>query len=180
MAETLQAVKGMNDILPPESARWYPGGGLYRSVWLSKTAPVELPAYPYPIFMAYGSQPADVVHAVTKSMIVNYADYKDGAPGADGLELKRQNLTWVLPYHAGAVRALKEAGVWTPQAQQHNDQFKTLLIEKSAPSNTESNATSAAAAARAAETSPSAPRSSTDGFDTSARDAMRNRDRGVR
>jgi len=54
------------------------------------------------------------------------------------------------------------------------------LIEKSAPSNTESNATSAAAAARAAETSPSAPRSSTDGFDTSARDAMRNRDRGVR
>ncbi len=88
---------------------------------LSKTAPVELPAYPYPIFMAYGSQPADVVHAVTKSMIVNYADYKDGAPGADGLELKRQNLTWVLPYHEGAVRAMKEAGVWTPAAQQHND-----------------------------------------------------------
>jgi len=88
---------------------------------LSKTAPVELPAYPYPIFLAYGSQPAGVVHAVTKSMIVNYADYKDGAPGADGLELKRQNLTWVLPYHEGAVRAMKEAGVWTPAAQQHND-----------------------------------------------------------
>jgi TRAP transporter TAXI family solute receptor len=88
---------------------------------LSKTAPVELPAYPYPIFMAYGSQSPDVVHAVTKSMIVNYADYKDGAPGADGLELKRQNLSWVLPYHAGAVRAMKEAGVWTAEAQQHND-----------------------------------------------------------
>ncbi|QNH19041.1 beta-galactosidase [Xanthomonas sp. SS] len=27
---------------PPESARWYPGGGLYRSVWLSKTAPVHV------------------------------------------------------------------------------------------------------------------------------------------
>ena len=30
-------------------------------------------------------------------MIVNYAEYKDSAPGADGFEVKRQNLTWVLP-----------------------------------------------------------------------------------
>ncbi|HMS81075.1 MAG TPA: hypothetical protein PKC20_16400, partial [Burkholderiaceae bacterium] len=42
-------------------------------------------------------------------------------PGADGLELKRQNLTWVLPYHPGTVQAMKEAGAWTPAAQQHND-----------------------------------------------------------
>jgi hypothetical protein len=88
---------------------------------LSKTNTVEMPAYPYPIFMAYGNQPADVIHGVTQAMIKNYADYKDGAPGADGLELKRQNLTWVLPYHEGAVRALKEAGAWTPAAQAHND-----------------------------------------------------------
>ncbi|MFG6439470.1 beta-galactosidase GalB [Roseateles sp. LKC17W] len=27
---------------PPESARWYPGAGLYRSVWLTKTAPVHV------------------------------------------------------------------------------------------------------------------------------------------
>jgi beta-galactosidase len=27
---------------PPESARWYPGGGLYRSIWLTKTAPVHV------------------------------------------------------------------------------------------------------------------------------------------
>lgn len=26
---------------PPESARWYPGGGLYRNVWLTKTDPVH-------------------------------------------------------------------------------------------------------------------------------------------
>lgn len=88
---------------------------------LSKASPVEMPAYPYPIFMAYASQPADLVHGITKAMIVNYGDYKDGAPGADGLELKRQNLTWVLPYHPGAVRALKEAGAWTAEAQAHND-----------------------------------------------------------
>lgn len=27
---------------PPESARWYPGGGLYRNVWLTKTAPLHI------------------------------------------------------------------------------------------------------------------------------------------
>ncbi|SMO40566.1 beta-galactosidase GalB [Gracilimonas mengyeensis] len=27
---------------PPESSRWYPGGGLYRNVWLTKTEPVHV------------------------------------------------------------------------------------------------------------------------------------------
>ena len=58
---------------------------------------------------------------MTQSMIVDYAQYKDSAPGADGLEVKRQLLKWVLPYHEGAVKALKQAGVWTDEAQKHND-----------------------------------------------------------
>lgn len=102
---------------------FYPHQATCGAGGLAADKPAEIPAYPYPIFMAYNTQPADLIHGITKSMIVNYADYKDGAPGADGLELKRQNLTWVLPYHEGAVRALKEAGVWTPAAQAHNDQL---------------------------------------------------------
>ncbi len=88
---------------------------------LSKENPVELPAYPYPIFMAYAKEDANTIYGLTKAMIVNYDDYKNGAPGADGLELKRQNLTWVLPYHPGAVKAIKEAGAWTPEAEKHNE-----------------------------------------------------------
>jgi len=81
----------------------------------------ELPAYPYPIFMAYGQLAADQVQALTKSMLDHYAEYKDAAPGADGLEGKRQKLDWIVPFHAGAVAALKDAGLWNDAAQKHND-----------------------------------------------------------
>jgi TRAP transporter TAXI family solute receptor len=87
---------------------------------ITAQSPVELPNYPYPIFMSYANQPADLVYGIAKSMIVNYAAYKDGAPGAAGLELSRQNLTWVLPYHEGTVRAMREAGVWKPEHEAHN------------------------------------------------------------
>jgi len=81
---------------------------------------VELPSYAYPIFMAYAEQSADLVYALTKAMIVGYDAYKDSAPGAAGLDVKRQNFAWVVPYHEGAVRALKEAGVWQPGHEAHN------------------------------------------------------------
>lgn len=87
------------------------------------TAPVELPNYPYPIFTAYANQPADLVYSMTKSMIVNYAAYKDGAPGAAGLELKRQILSWALPYHDGAVKAFKESGVWKPEHEAYQQKL---------------------------------------------------------
>lgn len=93
---------------------------------ISAQNPVVLPSYPYPIFMAYASQPADLVHGITKAMIVNYNDYKAGAPGADGLELSRQDFTWQLPYHEGAVKAFREAGVWKPEFEAHNKR----LIER--------------------------------------------------
>jgi TRAP transporter TAXI family solute receptor len=88
-------------------------------VGMSAQNPIELPNYPYPILTAYSSQPADLIHGVAKSMIADYAAYKDGAPGAAGLELSRQNLAWVLPYHDGAVRAFKEAGVWKAEHEAH-------------------------------------------------------------
>jgi TRAP transporter TAXI family solute receptor len=90
---------------------------------IAKGTSVELPSYPYPIFMAYESQPADLIYGMVKSMIVNYDSYKDAAPGAAGLEVKRQSLSWVVPYHEGTVKALKEAGVWKAEHDEHNQKL---------------------------------------------------------
>src|SRR4051794_38574792 len=88
---------------------------------ISPEKPIELGNYPYPIFVVYGSQPADQVYAMTKAMIVGYDAYKDNAPGAAGLAASRQTMKWVVPFHPGAVKALKEAGNWTDADQAHND-----------------------------------------------------------
>ena len=87
---------------------------------LSKESSLELPTYPYPIFTAYATQSPELIHSITKAMIVEYDTYKGSAPGADGLEVKRQDLEWVVPYHPGTVQALKEAGAWNDKAEKHN------------------------------------------------------------
>lgn len=78
-------------------------------------------SYPYPILMAYDTQDADLVYNMTAAMYALYDGYKDGAPGATGWALGNQVFDWVVPYHDGAVRYYKEAGVWTDEAQAHND-----------------------------------------------------------
>jgi len=88
---------------------------------ISPEKPVEMGTYPYPNFVTYASRKDDEVYAITKAMIDGYDGYKDGAPGAVGLAVKRQTMKWVLPFHPGAVKALKEAGNWTDADQAHND-----------------------------------------------------------
>lgn len=88
---------------------------------LSPQTPVVMASYAYPIFMTYADRPADTVYAITKAMIDTFDAYKTGAPGAEGMALSLQNLTWVVPYHDGTIRAFKEKGIWTDAAQKHND-----------------------------------------------------------
>jgi TRAP transporter TAXI family solute receptor len=88
---------------------------------ISPEKPIELGNYPYPIFVVYGSQSADQVYAITKAMITGYDAYKDNAPGAGGLAASRQTMKWVVPFHPGSVKALKEAGNWSDADQAHND-----------------------------------------------------------
>jgi TRAP transporter TAXI family solute receptor len=88
---------------------------------LSPQTPVVMASYAYPIFMTYADRPADQIHALTKAFIDTYDKYKEGAPGAEGMALNLQNLTWVVPYHEGTIGAFKEKGVWNDSAQKHND-----------------------------------------------------------
>jgi TRAP transporter TAXI family solute receptor len=88
---------------------------------ISKEKPIELGNYPYPIFVVYGSVPADQVYSITKSMIVGYDAYKDAAAGAGGLAADRQTKNWVVPVHPGAVKALKEAGAWSDEQEAYNN-----------------------------------------------------------
>ncbi len=88
---------------------------------LSAQTSLVLASYAYPIFMTYADRAADTIYGITKAMIDTYDKYKDGAPGAEGMALSLQNLTWVVPYHDGTIRAFREKGVWTDAAQKHND-----------------------------------------------------------
>jgi TRAP transporter TAXI family solute receptor len=87
---------------------------------LSPQSPMEMGGFPYPIFSAYGSLPADLAYAITKAMITGYEAYKDAAPGASGLAVAKQTKKWVIPVHLGAVKALREAGAWTAEDEAHN------------------------------------------------------------
>ncbi|MCO5129006.1 MAG: TAXI family TRAP transporter solute-binding subunit [Xanthobacteraceae bacterium] len=108
-----QRVQGIGPFFKPHTVTC--GAGI------AKDKPIEMGTYPYPLFVAYGTESVDTIYPIVRAMIEGYDGYKDGAPGAVGLELKRQTMQWVIPFHPGTVKAFKEAGHWTAQDQAHND-----------------------------------------------------------
>jgi TRAP transporter TAXI family solute receptor len=86
----------------------------------SKDKPVQMGAYPYPIYTVYANQPEADVYMLTKALIEGYDGYKDNAPGASGLAVKTQTKNWAVPVHPGAVKALKEAGAWSDDQEKYN------------------------------------------------------------
>ena len=88
--------------------------------------------YPYPVLIAMEETDADLVYNMTKAMIDVFPQYDGNAPGIGGWAIDKQNLEWVAPYHEGAIRYFEEAGLWSPEAQEHNDGLiarQTALIE---------------------------------------------------
>jgi uncharacterized protein len=90
---------------------------------ISKDKPVEAATYPYPILITYKNQNPDLVYNMTKAMVVNFDGYKDGAPGNNGWDMKRQIFNWVVPWHDGAIKYFKEIGAWKPEHQATNDKL---------------------------------------------------------
>lgn len=84
---------------------------------VSKDKPHEGATYPYPVLTCYADQNADMAYVMTKAMITLFDKYKDGSPGINGWALGRQDFSWAVPYHDGAVRYYKEIGKWTPAAE---------------------------------------------------------------
>jgi len=88
---------------------------------ISKEKPVQLSNYPYPIYTVYANQKEEDVYNLTKAMIEGYDGYKDAAPGATGMDVKKQTKNWSVPVHKGAVKALKEAGAWSDDQEKWNN-----------------------------------------------------------
>ncbi len=92
-------------------------------VGMSKDRPWEGATYFHPVLVTNASYDTGVVYSLVKAMVEGYMDYGGTVPGSKGWALGSQSLQWVLPYHEGAIRYLKERGVWTADAQAHNDKL---------------------------------------------------------
>lgn len=93
---------------------------------ISAAKPAVSASYPYPVLMTYKDQDPKLVKAVMTAMVDTFDGYKTAAPGNSGWGMDRQNLSWVIPYHEGAVEYFKTKGVWTPDHQKNND----MLIKR--------------------------------------------------
>ena len=89
---------------------------------ISPDKPVDLIGFRYPMIATYANTSADEVHALTKAVdeamdlirgitgsAINWSPTKSGRPPADA------------PWHDGAIRYLKESGIWTAEDQAWQD-----------------------------------------------------------
>ena len=83
--------------------------------------PYQGAGYAYPVLIAMEDTDSDLVYNMTKAMVELFAEYESKAPGINGWALDKQDFSWVVPYHEGAIRYFEEAGVWTEDAGAYND-----------------------------------------------------------
>jgi TRAP transporter TAXI family solute receptor len=86
----------------------------------SGSVPFQGNTQPYPIFVSTPEGSNDLAYGLTKAVMENYEEFKESGPSMGGYQLKRQNLTWVFPYHDGAIAYYKEKGTWTAEHDAHN------------------------------------------------------------
>lgn len=89
---------------------------------LSEDKPSNLIAYRYPMITVYANKSDDEIYAMTKAVVEAFPQYKDATKIMPMWEAKHSGVPPAdAPYHPGAVRYLKEIGVWTAEHDAWND-----------------------------------------------------------
>lgn len=93
---------------------------------ISAENPLECAGFPFPVLLAYHDQEEDMVYNLTKAVDEQFDAYVEIEAAMVGWAADRQDFQWVIPYHEGAIRYWQERGLWSEEAQAHND----ALIER--------------------------------------------------
>ncbi len=80
-------------------------------------------SHPYPVLLTTAQRNEDDVYNLIKAISENLDAIQTHTPSAEGWNLSWQNLTWVMPYHKGAIRYFQEVGIWSDAAQAHQNKL---------------------------------------------------------
>ena len=88
----------------------------------------EIPFYTYPQLVTYAKQSASEVYALVKGFDETFDMYKAADPELPEWAISKSGKTPAgAPFHEGAIRYLKEKGVWTAESDQWNAKFLERL-----------------------------------------------------
>jgi len=89
---------------------------------ISEDNPVDILAYRYPVLTVRADMDEEAVYNYIKALDETFDMYKDATAVMDRWDLKVAGTPAIdVPFHAGAVRYLKEKGIWTEEYQAWND-----------------------------------------------------------
>lgn len=89
---------------------------------LSEANPVWMMGYRYPMITVPADASADEVYAMTKAVAESYDTFKDANPIMPRWEVTKAGTPPMdAAFHEGAIRYLKEAGIWKPEHQEWQD-----------------------------------------------------------
>ena len=91
---------------------------------ISEAHPIDLVAYRYPVLTTYASTSADDVYEMVKAIDKTFPQYKSATAVMYRWDIKLSGTPPVdTPFHEGAIRYLKEIGVWNSEYQGWNDRL---------------------------------------------------------
>ena len=95
---------------------------------LAEGETVKMAAYRYPVITTTADKSDDEVYAFIKALDETYGMYKDGTAAMSRWTLEKSGKPAIdIPFHEGAIRYLKEIGVWTEEDQAWNDQRQARM-----------------------------------------------------